>query len=492
MRDLELVLGIGCLVAVLWPAIFGVRSYRGLMATCLVVLVSLQLIFEDYRWQMLPLLITAAGLAVGDLLAPERELVWWRRLSRFLFGPVGLAVVVALAVIFPVPELPAPTGPQPIGTMSFVVTGPEHFEVFDNPGEEEPREIPVQVWYPSQPTDDEPMGWSSRPDEVAERIALAASVPGWALSHLDAVSSHAVPDAPMLEGTLPVIIYSHGWSGFRAGALNQIESLASQGYIVIAPDHLHLSVASVFPDGSVVGLDEEALPPIDQVVEEEYWNDAERLVETMSEDQIVILDALASGNGLGEVAEHADMGRIAIFGHSAGGGAAILTCLFDARCDGVVGFDPWVEPLDDRAIGTDPDFPLMVLRSDEWRNTQNDAVLRGIAERNRDVAYWIGINGAQHSDFTLTALLSPYGERLGLNGTIPVDRMIAVVDSYLRGFMDVHLLGAGSAALETAEFQGVDFELMPAAPAESESEDGDDVESGAGVPTTTTTPEDEG
>ncbi len=487
MRQFELLLAVGCLVAVLWPAIFGVRSFRGLMATGLVVLVAIQLIFEDYRWQMLALLITAGGLAIGDLLSPERELVWWRRLSRFLFGPVGLLVVSAPAMILPVIELPDPTGPQPIGTMSFVIDDPERFENYDDPAEEEPREIPIQVWYPSQPTDEDPMGWSSRPGEVAERVALEAGVPGWSLSHLASVPSHAVPDAPMLEGSLPVVIYSHGWTGFRAGGLNQIESLASQGYIVIAADHRYLSVASVFPDGTIDDLDETALPPEDEVPQEEYWSYAERLAETISEDQMMIIDALQDGaDGLDDVADRADLGRIAIFGHSAGGGAAIRTCLLDERCGGVVGFDPWVEPLDDRVIATNPSFPLMVLRSDDWRNTQNDAVLRGIAERNVDESYWIGIRGASHADFTLASLLSPFGGRIGLNGTIPVERMIAVVDSYLRGFMDAYLLGAGDAALETAEFQGVEFELIPADPVSPEEEE-EDVESGAGVPTTTTT-----
>jgi hypothetical protein len=100
------------------------------------------------------------------------------------------------------------------------------------------------------------------------------------------------------------------------------------------------------------------------------------------------------------------------------------------------------------------------MRSDEWRDTENDAVLRGIAERSENITYWVGVEGANHNDFTIAPLLSPVTEQLGLTGTIPAGRVISIVDRYVLGFFDVFLLDTGSAALDTASFDEVSVEVI--------------------------------
>ena len=39
-----------------------------------------------------------------------------------------------------------------------------------------------------------------------------------------------------INGELPVVIYTHGWSGEKIFATDQLINIASQGYIVIAID----------------------------------------------------------------------------------------------------------------------------------------------------------------------------------------------------------------------------------------------------------------
>jgi dienelactone hydrolase len=463
VRDLELLLLGASALAVIWPAIFGLRSKRGIVFVGLLGAVIAQLVVEGYRWQILLLIITALAMAVGDLLGRERRLLWWRRVSRPLLGLVGLGMVALPAQVLPVPALPPPGGPLAIGTQTFELTFPEREEPYGaNPGFP-PRRIVVQVWYPAEVDPRiEPPTWNPDLDVVGPALSRRLGLPGFFFSHTRYVAGHALPNATPLPGTFPVVLYSHGWTGFRTIALNQLESLASRGYVVIAPDHTYGAVVTRFPDGRVTSYDRLALPDEKEVGAEEYAKAATLLVKVYADDLVGIIDALSEGAGgpFGELASHADTGRIGIYGHSTGGGAAIRVCLSDERCTAVLGMDPWVEPIPDRLVAQSAARPMMFMRSDGWRGDDNDGRLRGIAERSETVTYWIGIDGASHNDFVLAPLFAPIANRLGLAGPIPSSRVVPIIDRFLVGFFDVYLLGTGTAAIEQAPFSEVSLEII--------------------------------
>lgn len=462
MRRFELILAFVALFAVAWPAVFGVRPRRGIVSIALIATVVAQLQVEGFRWQMNPLYLVAIGLAVGDVLFVDRELAWTNRVARGVFGVVGILGAAALAVLLPVPELPVPSGPEAIGTLTVQVTDEQRRETYgQRPGG--PREFVAQVWYPAQAQEiGDPVIWSEDWDVVAPALARRIGMPGWFLDHTRYTDSHAGRSLPLADGNFPVLIYSHGWTGFRSIAINQIESLVSNGYIVIAPDHTYAAVATRLENGEVVEYDPSALPDEEQVGAEEYRTASEELVATFAGDIVTILDELEAGETgrFASVVDSADLTRIGIFGHSTGGGAAVSVCLIDERCDAVLGQDPWVEPLPDDVIRVSASRPALFMRSDEWRGTENDAVLRGIAARSEAVAYWIGIEGTGHNDFLVTPLFSPLASQFGMKGPIPAGRVIPIVDNYLLGFFDVVLLGTGSAALDSVTFDEVTVEVL--------------------------------
>ena len=447
------------MVAVAWPVVFGVRPRRGIVAGVVVVAFFAQLQLEGFRWQMLPLYLMVIGLALGDILFVDRKLMWTTRVSRTLFGFLGLVLVYALPSILPVPTIPVPSGGVPVGTISFEVVDPEREEVYgEKPGE--PRRLMVQVWYPASSTDGlEPVIWSQDWDVVAPATSRRLGLPSWFLNHTRYTRSHAVSTAPVAAGTYPVVIYSHGWTGFRTIAVNQMESLASNGYIVVAIDHTYGAVATRFPDGEVVGYDPDALPPEGS---DTRMTAADQLIGVFSDDIVTVFDALDLGveGPFAFVSRAVDLGRIGVFGHSAGGGAAVRVCLFDDRCMAVLGFDPWVEPLPTRVLQEIATRPALFMRSDEWSGTHNDAILRGVAGRSEAVTYWVNVDGTGHNDFILTPLLSPLASQLGLKGPISAGRIIPIIDNYLVGFFDVFLLGTGSAALDTVRFPEVSVEVI--------------------------------
>ena len=202
--------------------------------------------------------------------------------------------------------------------------------------------------------------------------------------------------------------------------MTQMEALASNGYIVIAPDHTYGAVATRFPDGEVVYHDPEALPDAGSVTVAEREKAEETLVEVFAEDLITILDELDLGvdGRFANFANAADLTKLGVFGHSAGGGGAIWVCLVDDRCDAVLGFDPWIEPLPDRILRIEAAKPALFMRSEEWRGTQNDAMLRGLAARGSSITYWMSVDGTDHNDFTIAPLLTSWGSRFGFTGTI--------------------------------------------------------------------------
>lgn len=442
--------------AVGWPVVFGVRPRRGIVALLLGAVLFVQLQFEGFRWQMIPLYLAAVGLALGDIFYLERRLDWSSRLLRLLLGAVGMLLAVALPAVLPVPELPPPSGPEAIGTFTVDLIDRSRDELWGPPPAGGPREFVAQVWYPATGTGDgERPPWSQDWDVVAPGISRQLGLPSWFLDHTRYSLSHTEIDAQLAGGSFPVLIYSHTWGGVRTNTLNQIEHLVSNGYIVIAPDHTYGSVATVFEDGDVAEFDPAGLPDPTTVSEAEYEEATTDIVATFAADLGTILTELEAGadGAFAGIADSTDLNRIGIYGHGAGGGAAIKVCLEMEQCSAVLAMDPWVEPLTQRDLQQEMVRPALYMRSEDWVGSANDALLSGIAARGEAVTYTVGITGAWHNDFLLMPLLSPFAPQFGLRGPIPAGRIILITNNYLRGFFDVFLLGTGSAALDSVTFE---------------------------------------
>lgn len=415
---------------------------------------------------MIPVYLVAVGLAVGDILYIERTLDWSRRVLRALLGTVGLGLVVLLPVVLPVPELPPPSGPDSIGTFTVQLIDRSRDELYgEHPGG--PREFMAQVWYPAQGNDDEPpIPWSRDWEIVAPALAREMGLPSWFWDHTGYTASHARESEPVAAGTFPVLIYSHGWGGMRTNTLNQIEHLVSNGYIVIAPDHTYAAVATVFEDGEVFYRDPKAIPDPGSVPENEYQAAVSNLVSLIAGDLVTVLTELEEGEegGFEALANSIDLNRIGLYGHSAGGGAAIKVCLEMEQCGGVLAMDPWVDALTERDLQLTMSRPALYMRSEDWVDTPNDGLLRGIAARGESITYLVDIEGAWHNDFLMTPLLTPLASQFGLKGPIPASRVILAVNNYLRGFFDVFLLDTGSAALDSVTYEEIDVAVVDRRP----------------------------
>jgi pimeloyl-ACP methyl ester carboxylesterase len=141
-----------------------------------------------------------------------------------------------------------------------------------------------------------------------------------------------------------------------------------------------------------------------------------------------------------------DLSRVALLGHSTGGGAAIAVCATEPRCAAVVSFDPWVEPVDASVLRTGTGRPLLSLRTEDWRERPNEATLQQLhrTHRARGVAEGIvGFEGALHRDFTLIGALSPAGGLIGLTGETPGDATRSATMDWTTRFLDHHVRDLG-------------------------------------------------
>lgn len=476
MRQFEIIQLVAVAVGVVLPVLLGARLKRARMAGALVVAMVVQLVVEGFRWQLWPLELATIGMAIGDVVVFDRAITGLQRFRRAVLGPVGVVLLAALPAALPIPEMPVPQGPYVVGTQTFVVIDDERLEEYGLPeaaeGEEapepsEPRMLVVQAWYPASSTEGEDrLVWNPDWDVVGPAMADRLGYPGFFLSHAD-VLGWSYDSLPAVSGRLPVVIYSHGWTGFRSIAVNQMETLASRGFIVLAADHTYGSIASVFPNGEVVELDPRALPEhVDdggEASDETYDEAAEELLETFSDDLASIVDGLEQGatGPFSRLRAEVDLDRIGVFGHSTGGGAAVRFCIEDERCRAVLGWDAWVNPIPDRIVARELGQPSLFARSDEWRQLPNDGRLRGLAERSPEASHWIGIDGAGHNDFVAVPLFSPVADRLGLKGPIPADRIVPILDSYLVGFFERYLLGSGGVIFDGASPPEVSYEYLP-------------------------------
>lgn len=464
MRRLEYAVLFAAAFAVFWPVVFGIRPRRGIVALTLSAALFAQLQFEGYRWQMIPLYLAVVGLAIGDVFFLERRFEWSRRLFRGLLGAVGLGLGLALPVILPVPELPPPAGPEEIGTITVQLIDRARDEPYgERPGG--PREFMAQIWYPARPGDGvQRTPWTENPGVVVPAVSRQLGFPSWFWSQTRYSRSTAVRNVPAADGTFPVIIYSHSWGATRSTAVNQIEHLVSNGYIVIGVDHTHTAAATVFDDGDVAYLDPEALPPPDTIDADDFQEAAIQLVATHAGDLVTVLNRLDEGEDgpFAAITDSADLNLVGVYGHGAGGAAAIKVCLEDERCDAVLAMDPWADSLTERDLQQDMTRPALYMRSEDWVGTKDDALLAGIAARGQSITYTLGIEGAATTDFVMVPLLSPLAGRFGMKGPIPAGRVLPIVDNYLLGFFDVFLLGTGPAQLDSVSFEEVDVSVFDA------------------------------
>jgi len=376
----------------------------------------IQVIMVGYKWQYIPIYIIFLSLAIGITLGIKFENKLLKGAS-FLFLLIILTISTILVYYLPIPEFTIENKKYSVGYEEFHVViderdQPKAFYELSNLEASGKRELLVDVYYPSA-ADNEPIQLFKNADTNWGKTVVrylnrtwGISIPEFLLSHLNLSYFDIGRDLEKLSNKSPVVIYTHGWAGEKIFATDQLITIASQGYVVIALDHTGLAMFTELPSGTIynTGSTENSTKVYDVMYE-------------MSLDIENTLSYLQSNN------YYADFSDISLIGHSTGGGSAHLYCLRN-NCNSLLLQDPFfvpvVEELGNIELVTDTYF----IYSEDWYNGYEDInelseieVFRNFVE-NKNLAEGYYMTNSAHYDFVAFGAISSLTKYTFLKGSI--------------------------------------------------------------------------
>lgn len=365
-----------------------------------------------------------------------------------------LFLAVALPSLLPVISFEKPTGSFTIGTTLY------HWvdQTRNEPNTKDPndrRELMVQIWYPAETMgegDRAPYTWSL--NEVAKGLEKALSIPAFAFSQLKLVKSHAYPKARLSdsESRYPVLLFSHGFSGFRNQNTFEVEELASHGYIVLGIDHTFDAAATVFPDGRTAYLQSNDL---------DDFTESDHHIELWKEDIAFILDQVEKLNQSDEAnlfTGKIDTSRIGMFGHLYGGATAAQMLAEDPRIKAAINMDGTLYGKHFPEFGIGKPFLLMSADDDEDFNEDVQEMKAREKRALTDGGMSMVIPNTNHMSFTDFSLFSPLLRSSGENPR----QVHRIINEFSLAFFDQYVkqTGDGSTLTKLANKNtDVDFKI---------------------------------
>ena len=332
------------------------------------------------------------------------------------------------------------------------------------------REVRVFAWYPIaaelSKTSANRAPYLREPLD-AKTFGVAIRSPG-VYDALADVETHAIVDAVPLPGTakLPVLVFSHGYTGLVSAYSALLEDLASHGYIVLSIAHPYEAVATTLSNGTTATMLDSAgsmrRPILDVLAE---WKDEDstmaRVTRATNEDDqrrilrgyisqvpktAAVIERWVADTKLvldkrswpspatiaGQLSRRADMTRIGVLGHSMGGVVAGEFCVKDARCRAGLNLDGI--PQSGSMIDARMRQPFLMLYSGRpGRLGASDAIYRRATPRY----YRVDVDDTRHIDFSDMILWG--GPLHNASGPIRPTRAIELTRLIVREYFDQEL-----------------------------------------------------
>lgn len=482
MRLFEIILLIANLVAFISLIIPLKQSLNWVRYFALIPLpiVMIQILVEGYRWGMVPAYVISGILCVTWLIQKiaQKPILSGKPLLKRLtfgltiaFGVLGLIISAAIPILVPVFQLPEPSGPHKIGTVTYHWVDKNRPEIFtDDPNDH--RELMVQIWYPAEKNQSLPFAPYIQEAKSLKSLAKLSGLPEFAFDHFQYVQTHSMLSATVStdKPKYPVLIFSAGRGGFRQESTHMFEELASHGYIVASIDHPYTSSGVVFPDGRLISLDSRLLPgPNSGLPADRNFFD-NKVIPYLAKDVIFTLDQLTAINKSdpkGILTGRIDVHRVGMFGPSMGGLVGAEASYLDPRFRAFIAMDVHMPASVVRSGLKQP--TMFISRDAKWMkmegwskedidNTQN--TIHSVYKKLQKDAYLVLIPGTFHVNFSDAPLFSPITSWIGLTGPIDRDRSNQIINSYTIAFFDKHLKNLPQKLLDgpSKQFPEVHFE----------------------------------
>lgn len=229
-----------------------------------------------------------------------------RRLAAVALTTATLAATLLAPIATSASAQQAP----PVGPTSYAVDG--RYAV----GERTlrlPSGVKVEVWYPTRR--ENVVGLPEATYDVVNWVPSIYNIPeGASVSY----PSGGVRGVPVAKGSFPLVVFSHGYAGFRTQSSALTAAIASWGFVVAAPEHPSRNLTRVLPSD---------IPPASTTDVEDLRQTISRLGKANASER-----SWFSG--------HVNMEQIGALGHSAGGRAVESLASVDKRVDTFIGMAP--------------------------------------------------------------------------------------------------------------------------------------------------------
>lgn len=457
MRALELVLVSLLILCAIWSLVSSVRKRAVVVLALTLIVLVLHLATEGAHWQMVPAYLGVCIFAILVIAKKSTGLI--ARAGGWIVIVLALATLSCSAVL-PMFRLPAPTGPNAIGTRIIHLVDNSRVEVHDSSRK---RELMIQIWYPAATTRN-PYAPYRRREETT-----------FVSSYQSVLPTHSRLNAPVLAGgVFPVLLFNPSWNGRRTQNTYLVEDLASHGYVVVGIDHAYNSEPVAFPDGRVIHFVPTPDMDFSTASLETIEAAAAKELATQAADTIFVLNQLVKMNADPESPfyGHLDTNNVGTFGHSFGGAVSAQVCRDDPRIRAALDIDGsfWGE-----IPQTGLSKPLMFMTEDvtppvpaEERSGFNNFQRVNAALDDSDRAtfqkyggYRVFLHGSTHLSFTDKPLVSPFKSLSGA-GEIPASRQFLIVRQFTLAFFDQTLKGkSGLLKTGSSPFPEAAYQFFP-------------------------------
>ncbi len=353
------------IIGTILPFYISIKNYHLNRKTPLILIgcvVILHLIFEGYRWQMIPSYIIIVILVW--CLYKQKAFFrgrWFRKIFSGLTLMLLLLLGWGLPYVLPVFALPTPTGNYAIGSQYFHLKTTEDEIITSESGDK--REMMIKAWYPATLRNEKTEPYLNDGGRIG--FAVKYGLPKSTFNYLDHVQTHTYSNPSVAKGEYPVLIFSPGIYSIASGYYALIEEIVSHGYIVLNINHTYESPGALFPNGEIkyysTAYDRKynnqemadmiwaALQNFKKAsTEQEEYAAIEDLIRNYiaaeitirwSNDISLVIDEIEKWNRSSFLANHINTSKIGVFGHSQGGAAAGQALIDDTRIKAGINID---------------------------------------------------------------------------------------------------------------------------------------------------------
>lgn len=421
----------------------------------LVFILSIHLIFEGIRWQMIPAYFLWLIALITALRPPLGKSTIIPRLLKATGLIIILGLAITLPILLPVFKLAPPTGPFTVGTTDIYLELDREETITAD--KTDTRRFMVKAWYPSKEIGQEKDFYVDQAGRngFARKYGLSPFM----LNYFDKIDTHVYRDISIANESFPILIFSHGYNSKANGYYALLSEIVSQGYIVFAINHTYESTGTTFSDGTLNYFDyayagqiesgtwEDVLPAIEafesRLSFEERHPTVQKaltsyfvrgIVERWAEDIVDVVDQLATWNDSGFFKGKLDVSKVGVFGHSRGGGAAGEALLIDRRIRAGANLDgvQWGQIVD-----TVFQKPFLFLSAD-WPADHQDLNQHAYINKSTSFFYKGTILQSGHSNFMDIPFIVPL-QALNQAGDIDPNLAIEIASKTVSSFFDKHL-----------------------------------------------------